>query len=718
MQLRPKGEGERKNTKSTKSTKRTKRTKRYIRLSLITIVLTLGIWVMSQPKAAAATVYSFLPATQQQEPPQNQEEQSSTLDPEQTTSSPSDTPSAPEGDVVVVIRNDNEDDYIIDPTQTPTLTPDPSTIPDLTVTEKETLQEAEAQLEQATEISNLWTEVVTAQTQIVETATQDLESVTSALSEATTQVIAQTEVVTAAASAVADAQAVVNAVTSPGLAVSVYSVLGQNSSPTLPPNAQPVHTYIDTDGINEQWHSGPVANSSLSEDVIVIYQGTWTPTQTGTTLLYAPGDDGVRLYLNDELVINDWYDKGGGGSVAEVSTTAGVAMDFELWYYENGGGANVFLYEFNATTNQWQIISGDQFSISSAFPEQLQQLSTAVEVLSTETSVLNSLVVSQTELQVSLAEAQENLSGEQTKLALYTEKKVEAELNVAAAQQVVLNTTPPTPTPPTPPTPEPEPTPPTPPTPEPEPEPTPEPEPEPTPPTPELEPETPEPEPPEPPVEPEPETPEPVEPEPVSPETPEKPEIPKLPSEPKDPTVPKDNSKPEPQPKPTDKEKVDSLVKDVLSDGKLTAKEKEAAVAALVTVFTEGVPSSILKELGISYADLPPNTPVELENGVVITAALADAFEMLAAPSELLGALFSDPGKVLKALSNLGADMSPEVREKGQKVVVAAIIVGGIAIQAAAAAAATSSSGSGSAPAGREGKTRVRTRNSRRTPRK
>jgi hypothetical protein len=42
---------------------------------------------------------------------------------------------------------------------------------------------------------------------------------------------------------------------------------------------------------------------------------------------------------------------------------------------------------------------------------------------------------------------------------------------------------------------------------------------------------------------------------------------------------------------------------------------------------------------------------------------------------------------VLTAISNIGADMSPEVREKSEKVVVATIIAGGAAVQAASLAA-------------------------------
>lgn len=84
---------------------------------------------------------------------------------------------------------------------------------------------------------------------------------------------------------------------------------------------------------------------------------------------------------------------------------------------------------------------------------------------------------------------------------------------------------------------------------------------------------------------------------------------------------------------------------------------------------------------------LAPDTPVELENGVVLTAEVVIALTLLENPAELLSEIFTDPGQVLMALGNIGADMSPEVREQSEKVIISAVIAGNIATQAAASAA-------------------------------
>ena len=98
-------------------------------------------------------------------------------------------------------------------------------------------------------------------------------------------------------------------------------------------------------------------------------------------------------------------------------------------------------------------------------------------------------------------------------------------------------------------------------------------------------------------------------------------------------------------------------------------------------------PEVVILSEDTNLEELAPDTPVELENGVVLTAEVVIALQLLENPTELLSEIFTDPGQVLTALSNIGADMSPEVREKSKKVVVSAIIAGGIATQAASAAA-------------------------------
>lgn len=136
----------------------------------------------------------------------------------------------------------------------------------------------------------------------------------------------------------------------------------------------------------------------------------------------------------------------------------------------------------------------------------------------------------------------------------------------------------------------------------------------------------------------------------------------------------------EPEPEvvdePTLEEATQEVVDEALADGVLTDTERELVADALLEEFAgEPVSFEAFEESGLDYEDLPPDTPITLENGVIITAEVADAIEIFDTPAELLSTVFSDPGKALKALRNVGADMTEEERETSQNVVVAAVVV-------------------------------------------
>jgi hypothetical protein len=144
-------------------------------------------------------------------------------------------------------------------------------------------------------------------------------------------------------------------------------------------------------------------------------------------------------------------------------------------------------------------------------------------------------------------------------------------------------------------------------------------------------------------------------------------------------------------------EEVSALSEALSADGKLTTAEKELVAEALIESVASGetLTSEQIKDAGIEYKDLPAETPVEVrqdENGneVIITADVAAALVLLENPSELIGAIFSDPGEALQALGSIGADMSTEEREEATEMVVAAVIAAGAAMNAVGAAAAGS----------------------------
>ena len=129
-------------------------------------------------------------------------------------------------------------------------------------------------------------------------------------------------------------------------------------------------------------------------------------------------------------------------------------------------------------------------------------------------------------------------------------------------------------------------------------------------------------------------------------------------------------------------DEVSGLSDSLTEDGVLTEDEQELLVDVILEQADgNAISTELIDELGLDYEDLPDDQPVALENGVILFAEVADALEIFENPSEILGAVFTDPGKALTAVANIGADMTPEKREESQRIVVASVI--GVQIVAA-----------------------------------
>jgi hypothetical protein len=141
-----------------------------------------------------------------------------------------------------------------------------------------------------------------------------------------------------------------------GLTADSFNRQNYGSRPPLPTsNEIPIATQI-VPNINYQWMSGQVLNSGRQDRVLVRFTGNIFFPTTDDVRFYAPGDDGVQLYIDGNLIINDWFDKGGGGSQSNyLHFEAGSTHTITLYFYENGGGANVWLYYATPTTG-FQIV--------------------------------------------------------------------------------------------------------------------------------------------------------------------------------------------------------------------------------------------------------------------------------------------------------------------------------------------------------------------------
>lgn len=130
-----------------------------------------------------------------------------------------------------------------------------------------------------------------------------------------------------------------------GLTATIYdNSTGQynqfNDAPPLPPTTQEC-AQVSYSNLDVNFDANPVCD--IWDDFVVKFEGFITAPESGSYTFYMHGDDGTKLYFNNQLVEDFWYDTGDGGEIFTYSMNAGVSVQLLAWYYENGGGAWVRL---------------------------------------------------------------------------------------------------------------------------------------------------------------------------------------------------------------------------------------------------------------------------------------------------------------------------------------------------------------------------------------
>jgi len=114
----------------------------------------------------------------------------------------------------------------------------------------------------------------------------------------------------------------------------------------------------DDKAVDFDWSTGAPA-AGLPADG---FSARWTRIlsfEGGTYRFYARSDDGVRVWLDGGLIIDEWHDASGTTYSAERSLTAG-SHTLRVEYYENGGAARIeFWWERLGDFPQWR---GEYFS--------------------------------------------------------------------------------------------------------------------------------------------------------------------------------------------------------------------------------------------------------------------------------------------------------------------------------------------------------------------
>lgn len=91
--------------------------------------------------------------------------------------------------------------------------------------------------------------------------------------------------------------------------------------------------------INFDWgRSAPIAGIEANTFSTRWVGKVYAP-QTGSYTFYTRSDDGVRLWVNGKLLVNNWTDHSAKENKGALTLTAGQQYDIKMEYYENRGSA-------------------------------------------------------------------------------------------------------------------------------------------------------------------------------------------------------------------------------------------------------------------------------------------------------------------------------------------------------------------------------------------
>ena len=95
--------------------------------------------------------------------------------------------------------------------------------------------------------------------------------------------------------------------------------------------------------IDFDWGTGTPFERLGTDNFSVRWRASLAIPATGPYRFFTTSDDGVRLWVDSELVIEDWSDHSPTEHIASVEFVAGRVVPIQLEYYERGGGAVIRL---------------------------------------------------------------------------------------------------------------------------------------------------------------------------------------------------------------------------------------------------------------------------------------------------------------------------------------------------------------------------------------
>lgn len=135
-------------------------------------------------------------------------------------------------------------------------------------------------------------------------------------------------------------------------------IRGDYYSNTINQNPAGTPTYTNlNDSVNYNWGGASPAPGVSSDNFTAIYTVSFPAPSSGSYTFRTTSDDGVLLYINGVLRVNNWNDHGSTvDTTVAISFNAGDNIQVQMKYYERGGDA-VAKLEMLQPGGSWGLLS-------------------------------------------------------------------------------------------------------------------------------------------------------------------------------------------------------------------------------------------------------------------------------------------------------------------------------------------------------------------------
>ncbi len=149
--------------------------------------------------------------------------------------------------------------------------------------------------------------------------------------------------------------------------------------------------------VNYTWGTGSPDPRIPADGYSVRWHGYLIPRYTQTYTLIPVTDDGVRLWVNGQLVVDDWNDHGDTWNNGVIALQAGVAVPVVMEYYESTGGVTArLLWESPGQTRE--VIPQSQWLVNApAAPAASPNSITLASIIPTTLALSNNLATTNTD---------------------------------------------------------------------------------------------------------------------------------------------------------------------------------------------------------------------------------------------------------------------------------------------------------------------------------